>query len=124
MTLCSSAAGDIAADTITAGQIAAGAVGSSEILDGTVSVSDVAQSVWSGSVHQAGLLAARPAAAASNAGFLYYATDDNSLWRSDGTTWTKVSSSSSSVTSAEIVDGSIYSAGLATDKITAVNFAA
>jgi len=49
--------------------------------------------VWSGSVHQAGTLASRPAAAAGNNGFLYFATDDNggSLYRSDGSSWMKVS---------------------------------
>jgi len=37
-------------------------------------------------VHAAGLLSARPVAAASNAGYLYFATDTDAMYRSDGTT--------------------------------------
>jgi len=39
------------------------------------------------SVIAKGLTAARPTAAATNAGFLYYATDTSKLWRSSGALW-------------------------------------
>ncbi|MEK6328830.1 MAG: hypothetical protein AABM66_15100, partial [Actinomycetota bacterium] len=79
-------------------EIAADAVTTAEILANTVAIGDIAQSVWSGSAHQEGTLAARPAAAASNNGFLYFATDDNggTLYRSNGSSWTKVAASATS----------------------------
>lgn len=48
---------------------------------------------WDGTIHQAGTLAARPAAAPANAGSLYAASDNGNLYRSDGATWTLISSS-------------------------------
>src|SRR3989440_10556421 len=83
-----------------------------EILAGTSATGDIAQTVWSSNVIQSGLLASRPAAAAGNAGFLYYATDTDDLWRSDGATWVKVSTGGT-VTSAEITDGTIAAADIA-----------
>lgn len=52
-------------------------------------------------VNPSGLLTARPAASAANAGLLYFATDDNggTLYRSDGSAWTKVSASANALTS-------------------------
>lgn len=37
-----------------------------------------------------GTYASRPAAAATNSGALYFCTDTDALYRSDGTTWTKI----------------------------------
>jgi hypothetical protein len=81
----------VAADTLTAADIATGAVETTEILDSTITIADLAQSVWSSNAHAAGTLAARPPAGASNNGFLYLATDDagGTLYRSNGSTWTK-----------------------------------
>lgn len=42
-------------------------------------------------VHGIGTHSARPAAAATNNGWLYYETDTRTLFRSDGTAWTQVS---------------------------------
>jgi hypothetical protein len=42
---------------------------------------------WVTKVHGAGTTAARPAAAAGNAGFTYFATDSGITWRSDGAVW-------------------------------------
>jgi hypothetical protein len=46
-------------------------------------------------ISRSGLLASRPAAASGNSGLLYFATDDNggTLYRSDGSTWTKIAAS-------------------------------
>lgn len=51
------------------------------------------------SINLTGTLASQPAAAAQNAGLLYFATDDNggTMYRSDGSTWTKVSASASAL---------------------------
>ena len=139
----------IAADTITAADIAADAVGSSEladnsvdnaalqddavtsakiaddtvtsadILDGTIAIGDITQSVWSGSVHAAGTLAARPAAAASNNGFLYFATDvsGGTLYRSErhhlGEGRRPVTTQGS-----DLADGAITTSKLADDAVT------
>lgn len=45
-----------------------------------------------GTIHQYGTLAARPAAASSNTGYLYFATDDQggTLYRSSGSTWNQI----------------------------------
>src|SRR5204862_4965950 len=116
------ASADIGTDVIAAGNIATGGVATAEILDGTIGTADVAQSVRSGSVHAAGTLAARPVAAAGNAGYLYFATDVNggTLYRSDGTTWSKVAAGNS-VTSADLRDGTITGADVATDTLPAPN---
>jgi len=47
---------------------------------------------WTGSINMSGTLAARPAAAAGNAGALYFATDDDggTVYRSDGSSWTQI----------------------------------
>lgn len=47
---------------------------------------------WGSLIHATGLLADRPAAAAENAGYLYFATDSNggTVFRSNGTTWTAI----------------------------------
>jgi hypothetical protein len=108
--------------SVGAAEVAAGAVRSEEILDGTISAGDIAQSVWSGSVNQAGTLAARPPAAPSNDGFLYFATDvsGGTLYRSNGSAWAKVAAG---VTEASIPDGSITTAKLADDAVTAPKIA-
>jgi hypothetical protein len=108
---------------VTSDEIADGAVRSAEILDGTIAVGDIAQSVWSGSVNQAGTLAARPPASASNNGFLYFATDldGGTLYRSNGSSWAKTAAG---VTEASIPDGSITTAKLADDAVTAPKIAA
>lgn len=66
-----------------------GTVAAATIAAGSVTIGKVAQAVWSTSVHGVGTLAARPAAAAGNAGYLYLATDDDggTLWRSNGVAW-------------------------------------
>src|SRR5206468_12600963 len=76
-----------------------------------------------GSVNPPASVAARPAAAAGNAGFLYFATDDDSLYRSDGSSWSKVSTGST-VTSADITDGTITGTDVGTDTLMAGNIAA
>lgn len=43
---------------------------------------------WSATIHQSGTLAARPVAAASNAGCLYWVSDTKVLFRSSGSAWT------------------------------------
>jgi hypothetical protein len=45
---------------------------------------------WGSLIHASGLIGARPAAAAANAGYYYFATDSDggTLFRSDGATWT------------------------------------
>jgi hypothetical protein len=110
-TIVGGAGGDIAPETITAGELAVDAVGASEIAPdavgpselapgavtaaeisaNSIAIEDIAQSVWS-SAHAAGTLAGRPAAASSNDGFLYFATNDNggTLYRSNGSSWVKV----------------------------------
>jgi hypothetical protein len=45
---------------------------------------------WTGTIHPSGTHAARPAAAAANAGALYYETDTTDLFRSTGSAWTQV----------------------------------
>lgn len=52
-------------------------------------------------INPSGTLAARPSAAAANVGLLYFATDDNggTLYRSDGSAWSKVSASANALTS-------------------------
>jgi hypothetical protein len=52
-----------------------------------------------GAINLSGTLVARPAAAAANAGLLYFATDDNggTMYRSDGSAWTKVSAAASAL---------------------------
>lgn len=52
-------------------------------------------------INPSGTLAARPAAAAGNAGLLYFATDDNggTMYRSTGSAWSKVSASANALTS-------------------------
>jgi hypothetical protein len=42
---------------------------------------------WLSSVHAGGALASRPAAAFTNAGYLYFATDTGQLYESNGTSW-------------------------------------
>jgi hypothetical protein len=125
---------EIATDAVDTDEIAAGAVGTAEILDATIQVGDVNQSVWSGSVHQAGTLAARPAAGADNNGFLYFATDvsGGTLYRSDGTTWGRVAPGNivtnsdladNSVDSSKIVNGSIVTEDLADNAVTSAKVA-
>lgn len=50
-------------------------------------------------INLSGTLAARPVAAAANAGLLYFATDDNggTMYRSDGSAWTKISAAASAM---------------------------
>lgn len=49
---------------------------------------DTAIGTVSGNIkYQAGLTSARPAAGSVTEGFLYYATDTNTLWRRNETTW-------------------------------------
>jgi len=90
------------------------------ILDGTIATADIGQSVWSGSCACRRHTGRAPGGAAGNAGYLYYATDDDTLWRSDGATWVKVSTGGT-VVSSEITDGTIASADIGTDVITAGN---
>jgi len=47
---------------------------------------------WGSLIHASGLFAARPAASASNAGYLYFSTDTGggTVFRSDGATWTAI----------------------------------
>jgi hypothetical protein len=48
---------------------------------------------WAGSIIRSGTIAARPAAAAGNAGTLYFATDDTqggTMYRSSGSAWVKI----------------------------------
>lgn len=47
-------------------------------------------------IHLAGTHAGRPAAASSNAGYLYFETDTGSLFRSDGSAWSQVAISDQS----------------------------
>lgn len=42
---------------------------------------------WDGKIHMEGTLAGRPAAGSGNRGSIYYATDVDLLYRSDGSTW-------------------------------------
>jgi len=51
-----------------------------------------------------GLLTARPAAASSNSGLFYFATDDNggTMYRSDSSSWTKVSAAVSDASGKEL----------------------
>jgi hypothetical protein len=97
--------------------IADNTVASADILDNQVSTADINSTIWASSVHQAGTFASRPAAA-GNAGYLYYATDTDDLWRSDGSAWTKVGTGGT-VTSSEITDLTITGADIANDTITA-----
>ena len=134
---------EIAADSVGSSEIASGAVGTDEladgavtsakILDATVQIGDVNQSVWSGSVHQAGTLAARPAAA-SNEGFLYFATDvsGGTLYRSDGSSWSRVAPGNvvgnsdlgpDSVDSSKILNGTIITEDLADNAVTSAKVA-
>lgn len=71
---------------------------------------------WDTTIHQKGVLAARPAAAASNAGYLYWATDVNggTLQRSTGAAWEAIAPG---VTSAPVAHASTHLAG-GTDAIT------
>lgn len=48
-------------------------------------------------IHGRGLASARPSAASSNAGYVYYSTDSFLLERSNGTTWDSISATGSSV---------------------------
>src|SRR5207247_6587038 len=109
-------------------KIADNTVASADILDGTIAIGDIAQATWSGSVHQAGLLADRPTASASNNGFLYFATDvsGGTLYRSDGSSWTRVAAGNTvqaadlaadSVDSSKIADGAVQSADLADSSV-------
>src|SRR5207247_6338800 len=115
-------------------KIADNTVASADILDGTIAIGDIAQATWSGSVHQAGLLADRPTASASNNGFLYFATDvsGGTLYRSDGSSWTRVAAGNTvqgsdladgSVTTAKLQDDAVTSAKIAADTITAADIA-
>jgi hypothetical protein len=126
---------EISADAVDSSEIATGAVTSAEILDATIQIGDVNQTVWTSSVHQAGTLAARPAASASNDGFLYFATDvaGGTLYRSDGSSWTRVAAGNTvlnsdlganSVDSSKIADGSIITADLADNAVTSAKVAA
>lgn len=82
---------ELAVDAVTASAIASGSVGSDEIVDGSVAIADIDPAVFT-ATNAAGTLAARPAAAASNEGYLYLATDDagGTLSRSDGGAWQAV----------------------------------
>lgn len=53
---------------------------------GTVPFSDMTNG-FASSFHLRGTLASRPAASAANNGFLYFVTDDSSVYRSDGSVW-------------------------------------
>lgn len=55
---------------------------------------------WSGSIHAKGTTAAKPAAAASNAGYLYWDTDLGRLERSTGAAWEAVPATPASHTQA------------------------
>ena len=81
---------EVSDDAIASGEILDNAITSADILDGTIASADISQSVWSGSVHQAGT--SPPAASSSNNGFLYFDTDDSggTLYRSNGSSWVKV----------------------------------
>jgi hypothetical protein len=54
-----------------------------------------------------GTLAGRPAAAATNAGYTYYATDTAIIYRSNGTTWDSESASNSAIASAINLSGTL-----------------
>jgi hypothetical protein len=82
---------DILDGTITATDILDGTTASTDVSDGSLGLVDMAQSVWT-TTNAKGVLAARPAAAAGNSGYTYYATDvaGGALYRSDGATWSHV----------------------------------
>lgn len=63
------------------------------ITNAAVTIGKIAQSVWSSNAHQSGTDASKPAAASTNSGFLYFSTDLNggTLFRSNGTSWVRVS---------------------------------
>jgi hypothetical protein len=84
---------DIKDDTVASTNILDNTIASLDILEGTIATGDISQSVWSDSVHAAGLLSARPAAGPTNNGYLYFATDDSggTLYRSNGSGWVKAS---------------------------------
>ena len=86
------ASADIQDETIATFDILDNTIASVDILEGTIATGDISQSVWSDSVHAAGLLTNRPAAAPSNNGFLFFATDDSggTLYRSNGSTWVTI----------------------------------
>lgn len=79
---------ELAPNAVGAAQLAAGAVGSTQLADGSVKLADIDPAVWSNRI-AAGTLAARPAAASSNANSLYFATDDagGTMSRSNGSSW-------------------------------------
>lgn len=76
---------------------------------------------WSASIHASGTLAARPAAAAGNAGFLYTATDVNggTTYRSDGATWTKIALGATESPSMTSISSSILLYGTLASRPTA-----
>lgn len=129
------AAGSVSATSILDGSITGsdildGSLTSADLLNGTIVAADISQSLWSGSVHQTGTIGSRPAASSSNAGFLYFATDDNggTLYRSDGTTWVQIAGSlnggsigSDSVGTAEVIDESLTTADIEDGSLTAAD---
>ena len=78
-------------NTVLAGPAAAGP--NAKPIARSLVLLDIGSSIWTG-FNGYGLLAARPVAAAGNAGYLYFATDSGggTLFRSNGVTWDSISS--------------------------------
>lgn len=83
-------------------------------LTNSLVVGDLTQGVWT-TVHGVGTIGARPAAAAGNNGYLYFATDQDggTLYRSNGSSWVQLSRGLSAlITSSDITDGTIVNADI------------
>lgn len=68
---------------------------------------------WASGIHGAGTLGARPAAVATNAGYLYLATDTNggTLYRSDGAAWAKAALGATEQPSNTVIAQAIHPSG-------------
>jgi hypothetical protein len=104
--------GALAKNSVGTAQIKNGAVTSAKIKAANVGMTQINHTVWNTAI-ASGVLASRPAAAAGNLSYLYFATDvaGGTLFRSNGSAWIKVAASVNEPLVADSVDSSIIANG-------------